>query len=63
MINKSIQIITIPKKIKPLIIQNYHECQNIIGYKKINSSQKIPIIQVNTNIRIWTLCEEIYIII
>lgn len=61
MINQIITIKTLPKKIKPFIIQSTTQSLNITGYKQINSCQKIPIIQIEKYTRIWVLYQEIYL--
>nr|YP_010156009.1 cytochrome b6-f complex subunit PetP [Cumathamnion serrulatum]QQY85406.1 cytochrome b6-f complex subunit PetP [Cumathamnion serrulatum] len=59
--SNSIKIKTIPQKIKIKVIKSLHKKVHIVGYKVINSQNKVPIIELSNYTRIWILPNEIKI--
>nr|YP_009392713.1 cytochrome b6-f complex subunit PetP [Bostrychia tenella]ARW61275.1 cytochrome b6-f complex subunit PetP [Bostrychia tenella] len=58
--NKNIiRIHTIPNNIKVKVAQYIYKNLYIVGYKKISNKNKVPIIQLADNTRIWMLKKEI----
>lgn len=56
---KFVGILTIPKNIKIKISQNIYKKPYLVGYKKVSNKNKVPIIQLTDNTRIWMLKKEI----
>lgn len=55
----SIHINNIPNNIKNKIAQYIYQKPCLVGYKKISSKHKVPIIQLKDSTRIWMLKKEI----
>nr|YP_009391268.1 cytochrome b6-f complex subunit PetP [Dipterocladia arabiensis]ARW59412.1 cytochrome b6-f complex subunit PetP [Dipterocladia arabiensis] len=56
-----IKIKNIPKNIKLKLIKHFYQDLYLVGYKKIKSNKKLPIIELFNYTRIWILPEEITI--
>lgn len=58
--NKNIvSISSIPSNIKITVAQYIYKKLYIVGYKKISNKNKVPIVQLADNTRIWMLKREI----
>lgn len=57
-INQIIKIKSVPIKIKLKVFKYFHYDLCIVGYKRIKSTYKAPIIQFHDYTRIWLLPKE-----
>nr|ARW63756.1 cytochrome b6-f complex subunit PetP [Chondria sp. (in: red algae)] len=55
----TITINNIPSKIKERIIKHFFKKISLVGYKKISTQCKIPVIEFSNKTRIWVLKHEI----